>query len=92
MFSHGSESNLVSSMVDHFCAVRLGETQIEFFPAGEVNSRPGWCSLRRELLWCFSMVGTPRTMGDHGGFTEGTSLKSVTRSAKRMQRAGNLCG
>lgn len=27
----------------------LGETQIEFFPAGEVNSRPGWCSLRLRI-------------------------------------------
>jgi len=24
----------------------LGETQLEFFPAGEINSRPGWCSVR----------------------------------------------
>lgn len=29
--------------------VRLGETQIEFFPSGEVNSRPGWCSLRLRI-------------------------------------------
>ncbi|CAJ1375332.1 unnamed protein product [Effrenium voratum] len=28
---------------------QLGDTQIEFFPAGEVNSRPGWCSLRLRI-------------------------------------------
>lgn len=32
-----------------FMVEQLGETQIEFFPAGEVNSRPGWCSLRLRI-------------------------------------------